>query len=255
MPSGLVEVGDLDNRPAVKTFTSAQSAAYNKIIEIIGYFFTTPTKVWLRPFRGFLLEGPPASGKTEVAWQVAKTLAARLRNSIPPLTIETEFIDSSVIAAPHWGEAEQRLSEVFKPTSADNVRRILLVDDIDGILITRGSEIAKEWHYSINSVIFHMLDQLDPTRIMIIATTNRPDLIDEALRSRLYSIKIPEPQKEELRKIARQMATELGAGEEAEKLAEALMKRLETISNPTLREIQHLLVDECIDSGLWRVRL
>jgi len=245
---------DLDSKPPVK-MTSAQIRAYQKMFDIIAYFFTRASEVPLRPFRGFLLEGPPASGKTEVAIQVAKALRSRLGSLTPPLVVTLRFIDSSIIAAPHWGEAEGNLAKVFSFGMEENGRYILLVDDIECLMLTRGSEIAKEWHYSINSVIFHRLDMLDPTRVIVIATTNRSDLIDEALRSRLYSLTVPLPRKDELHEIAYYMAKNLGLGEYAKEVANAVIRKLDTLESPTLRDIQHSIIEECVESGLWRARL
>lgn len=241
---------DIQRRPAV-TFTISQSAAYQKMLGIVEYFFTRPTGVNLHPFRGFLLEGPPATGKTEVAFQIAKTLVVKLARKTPPIAVEVRFIDSSVVAAPHWGEAEKRLSDAFNIRVDGNERAILIIDDIDGLLITRGSEIAKEWHYSINSVIFHRLDMVDPTRAMVIATTNRPDLIDEALRSRLYGIRVEEPRPDELLGIVEHMAKTLGIGDDSNSIARAVIQKLGRTRELTLRQIQNLLIEECIDSGLW----
>src|SRR5437667_861241 len=120
-------------RRATVTFTISQNAAYQKILRIIEYFFTRDTSVSLHPFRGFLLEGPPATGKTEVAFQIAKTLVVKLARKTPPIAVEVRFIDSSVVAAPHWGEAEKRLSDAFNIRVDGNERAILIIDDIDGL--------------------------------------------------------------------------------------------------------------------------
>ena len=88
---------------------------------------------------------------------------------------------------------------------------------------------------------------------MIVATTNRPDLIDVALRSRLYTLQLPQPSREDLFLITRQIAVNLGLGDNSEEISHAVMKRLDKIENPTLRHVQHLLIEECVESGLWRV--
>lgn len=242
---------DFASRPAV-LFTASQVAAYERMLQIVAYFFTRSSTVPLKTFRGFLLEGPPASGKTEVAFQVAKAAKLRLGKRVPPLEVELSFLDSSIIAAPHWGEAEGQLAKSFDTHSLGEARRIVLIDDIECLMLTRGSEISKEWHYSINSVIFHLLDELEPTQQLVVATTNRPDLVDDALRSRLYSIQVDRPNKDELLQITRQMAQTLGLGDAAERVADAVSKKLSDAKEPTLRTVQHLLIDECIDSGFWR---
>jgi SpoVK/Ycf46/Vps4 family AAA+-type ATPase len=249
-----IQTVDLDSKLFLK-LTAAQKEVYRKMFDITAYFFTRTTELRLRPFRGFLLEGPPASGKTEVALQVAKALRSKLATLIPPIVVTMSLIDSSVIAAPHWGEAEKALKEAFTFEGRENERHIILLDDIECLMLTRGSEIAKEWHYSINSVLFHRLDLLDPTKVMVFATTNRSDLIDEALRSRLYSFTVPLPTKEELKEIVEYMVKQLGLGESTQELVEAVMKRLESLEKPTLRYAQHFLIEECVERGFWRAEL
>lgn len=245
---------DLDETPTVQ-FTESQREVYKKMIGIIGYFFTRAGQSSLRPFRGFLLEGPPASGKTELAIQVAKTIKSKLARARPPHEVVLHFIDSSVIAAPHWGEAERRLAKEFPTSSREQEKHVLLVDDIDCLMITRGAEIAKEWHYSINSVIFHRLDFMDPTKAIVIATTNKSQLIDDALRSRLYTFQVSLPRKDELLQIARHIAVNLGLGERSDAVAAAVLRRLKEIEQPTLRHVQHFLIEECVESGLWGVEM
>ena len=142
------------------------------------------------PFRGFLLYGPPGTGKSEIVKQVAKKIAEAYLNT------KIYYIDGSDIAAPKWGEAEKKLQEVFN--IFDNERRIIIFDDIESLMMSRGASIAKEWHYSINSVLFHALDFLDPSKCIVLATTNRIDLVDNALKSRFYLIEIPHVPKQEL---------------------------------------------------------
>jgi SpoVK/Ycf46/Vps4 family AAA+-type ATPase len=236
------------------TLTESQKFAYNKMLNIILYFFTRTNKLPINPFRGFLLEGPPASGKTEVAYQVAKSLQKKLNRASPPRDLIFSFIDNSIIAAPQWGQGENNLVNIFKFNPEESKRTILLIDDIDCLMISRGSDIAKEWHYSINSVIFHKLDDFDVTKSILIATTNRPDLIDEALRSRLYSIKILSPKKEEIYDMVKQITRTLNIVDD-EQLSKNVINRLESVENPTIRQVQQFIIEECIDSGLWRVNI
>lgn len=163
-------------------------------------------------FRGFLLYGPPGTGKTEIAFQVAKKI---LEEGFPETQIL--FIDGGEIASPKWGEAEEKLNSVFEVGSW---KKIIIIDDIESLMLSRGATIAKEWHYSINSVLFHRLDMLDPKKCIVIATTNRIDLVDDALKSRLYPIEIPKvPQEDlviflknitkEVEKISEELATKI----------------------------------------------
>ena len=59
--------------------------------------------------------------------------------------------------------------------------------------MARGSQHAKEWHFSQDSVFFHSIDELDTSRAMIVLTSNRPDLIDEAIHDRFLSYVVDYP--------------------------------------------------------------
>ena len=135
---------------------------------------------------------------------------------------------------------------------------VLLLDDVDCLLIRRGAEIAREWHYSINALLFHELDTINPSEMLVIATTNRPDLIDYALRSRLYSMKIPYLPIEELEQVARNMLEAswpltMKFSDEGlkEDIIEAVMRELRKKKDPSIRDVQHLIVTHCIDKGVW----
>jgi AAA+ superfamily predicted ATPase len=198
------------------------------------------------PFRGFILEGPPATGKTEIVRQCVRRLGSMLGTS----KVFLVFVDSGSIAAPKWGEAESRLKQVFAGLST-NEWAIILFDDIDCLMMKRGGEISKEWHYSIDSIMFHELDKLKPSNAIVIGTTNRSDLIDDALRSRLYKIDAPALPLSELLEIGRKMLSNMGVKEESiDEIVHALETRLKTIEKPTIRDIQHHIIEESIYKGL-----
>ena len=129
---------------------------------------------------------------------------------------------------------------------------MILMDDIDCLMIKRGAEVAKEWHFSINSILLHELDKIDPSKRILIATTNRSDLIDDALRSRLYKIEVPPPPLNELISITKELIHYSGLrNKDAEEALGILREKLETLENPTIRDVQHLVVTECIERGFW----
>ena len=125
------------------------------------FFFKRGVPVHSFPFKGFLLEGPPGTGKTEVVNQVVRRLGRRLEGFA---SVKRMFVDGASIAAPRWGDAEKALHQVF--SEATNVKAgtkvIIHFDDIESLMLARGAELAKEWHYSINSILFHEVDKLDP---------------------------------------------------------------------------------------------
>lgn len=203
------------------------------------------------PFKGFILEGPPGTGKTEIVKQVARKLDARFPS------VKYSLIDGASIAAPKWGEGERNLRYAFH--SIDEIRNqqpdakmVVLFDDIESLMITRGADTAKEWHYAINSILFHELDALDPTRILVCATTNRPDLVDEAIRTRLYPIQVPPLNPSRLRPVVLEILMASGLEDEAlETTTNTIMNRIEETKTGTIREARFITVATCIEEGIW----
>lgn len=202
------------------------------------------------PFKGFILEGLPGTGKTEIIRQVANKLDRRMQK------VWFLFVDGARIATPKWGEAERILRDVFKKTNSlgKDQKLIVLFDDIESLMLARGSELAKEWHYSINSVLFHEIDNLDTTKIIVCATTNRPDLIDEALRSRLYPIYFPPLPIEELKDVIDELL-EVTKVENKDKdyIRGIVIEELKKLESPTIRDAKQITVVKCIEKGVWSI--
>ncbi|MEM2261196.1 MAG: AAA family ATPase [Candidatus Bathyarchaeia archaeon] len=232
------------------TLVKTQEDICRRIVSIVKFFFRGGSGLQEIPFRGFLLEGPPGNGKTEIARQAIRRVSYEIGN------VYLRFVDSAKIAKPEWGKAEEILKEQFVTDSRKRV--VLLLDDIDCLLIKRGTKIAREWHYSINALIFHQLDMMDPANIIVIATTNRPSLIDYALRSRLYVIKVPRLSIEELMIIAKNMLEQnwptIGKSFNEtlkEKILQSIHEELRSKKNPSVRDVQHLIITSCIEKGVW----
>ena len=216
------------------------------------YFFKSGSPLPNSPFKGFLLEGPPGTGKTEVVKQVTRKLDRRIGN------VHWLFIDGASIAAPKWGDAEKALRKVFKTAEQlskerRNPKLIIHFDDVECLMMARGVELAKEWHYSINSILFHEIDRIDPFSVIVCATTNRPDLVDVALRDRLFVIEVTPPPIEQLRFVIREILESTGVSSEQEKFEDRIFSRLKEMENPTIRDARQLTVIECVRSRAWSV--
>jgi len=127
------------------------------------------------------------------------------------------IVDGADIARGRYGDSEEQLQKLFRFAREgefhghrhedDPVRRtVLLFDDVESLFLTRSSGGAKEWHFSQNSVFFHAIDELDTAHTVVVLTTNRIDLVDEAIIDRFlpYEFEVLAPQV--LEEVARHCA-------------------------------------------------
>ncbi len=140
--------------------------------------------------KGFIFYGEPGVGKTVAA----KGLAADL-----PATLV--FVDGMDIARKWYGETEQQIGKVFDEAQSHRVA-LILIDDCESLFPARDWAKVESWHLAQNNVFFHRLDEVDPSRTAVILTTNRYDLLDKAIKDRLYSLEFPLPHPETLLRIA-----------------------------------------------------
>ena len=166
---------------------------------------------------GFIFHGPPGTGKTLFAKAVASQLAATIMVVSGP-----EVTDKYV------GESERKIRELFADARR-NAPSVVVFDEFDSIAAQRtgrddgGSRAG-------NAIVAQLLTELDgfrpETPVLIIGTTNRLDLIDEALLrpSRFRPIHIGPPELDARREIAKYHAKHFGVAVSAElldKIAEA----------------------------------
>ncbi|HEX6072426.1 MAG TPA: AAA family ATPase, partial [Sphingomicrobium sp.] len=122
------------------------------------------------PPRGVLLHGPPGTGKTLLARAVANESSARFFHIAGP-----EIMGSA------YGESERRLREIFEQ-AAQAAPSIIFIDEIDSIAPKRG-QVTGEAEKRLVAQLLTLLDGMEPRQnTVVIAATNRPEALDEALR-------------------------------------------------------------------------
>ncbi|MFA9427153.1 CDC48 family AAA ATPase [Natronorubrum sp. A-ect3] len=127
-------------------------------------------RVSLRPATGVLLYGPPGTGKTLLARAVANEAQSNFISIKGP-----ELIDKYV------GESERGIRDIFN-TARQNAPAVLVFDEIDAIAGTRGGSSESNVGERVVSQLLTELDGLEELEdVVVLATTNRPGLIDDAL--------------------------------------------------------------------------
>jgi len=203
--------------------------------------------VHTRPPRGILLYGPPGTGKTLLAKAVASKSEANFISIKGP-----EMLSKWV------GESEKAVRETFRKAK-QAAPTIIFLDEIDSIAPVRGGSYGDS--HVTERVISQMLTELDGLEelkdVVVIAATNRPDIVDPALLrpGRLDRwIYVPPPEKKERKEIfaihlkGKPLAEDVDLEELAEKTNEYVGADIEAIC----REATMLVLREVLQPDMDR---
>jgi len=124
----------------------------------------------IAPPRGILLYGPPGTGKTLLAKAVATESSANFISVKGP-----EVLSKWV------GESEKAVREIFKK-ARQTAPCIIFFDEIDSIAPQRGnSSDSGVTERMVNQLLSEMDGMVSLKNVVVIAATNRPDIVDTAL--------------------------------------------------------------------------
>jgi len=124
----------------------------------------------IEPPRGILLYGPPGVGKTLLAKAAATESQANF------ISVKGPEVMSKWV-----GESEKAIRMIFKKARQASPS-IVFIDEIDSIAPRRGLQTSSGVTERIVNQLLTSIDGLESLeRVLVIAATNRPDIVDEAL--------------------------------------------------------------------------
>ena len=147
----------------------------------------------LMPHKGILLYGPPGCGKTMLAKAIANEVRAHFI-----------AVNGPEILNKFMGQSEENLRNVFKEARREEPS-IIYFDEFDSISTRRDSDDHLNSAAVVNQLLT-LMDGMSETKVCCIASTNRIDMIDEAIKrpGRFdYVIEIKKPSVEGCKKIFR----------------------------------------------------
>ncbi|MHA1299851.1 MAG: CDC48 family AAA ATPase [Candidatus Helarchaeota archaeon] len=190
------------------------------------------------PPKGILLYGPPGCGKTLLAKAVAKESESNF------LSIKGPEILSKWV-----GESEKAIREVFRKARTA-APAIIFFDEIDAITPRRGMDFGDS--HVTSRVISQILTEIDGLEslkdVVVIAATNRPDLVDPALiRHGRFdrAILVKPPDEEARKKIFKIYTKKMPLDEDVE--LDVLVKRTENFAGSDIQGC-------CQEAGLLALR-
>ncbi|MFB8375699.1 AAA family ATPase [Paenibacillus taichungensis] len=134
-------------------------------------------KFGIRPLKGILLTGPPGTGKTLMA-----KAAAHYTDSVFVAASGSEFVEMYV------GVGAGRIRDLFRDartraTKENKENAIIFIDEIDVIGGKREGGQQREYDQTLNQLLTEMdgIYSSDTPRILVIAATNRKEMLDSAL--------------------------------------------------------------------------
>lgn len=165
-----------DGKKHTTKFTDVAGAqeAKDEVVEVVD-FLKNPKKyekMGAKIPKGILLVGPPGTGKTLLARAIAGEAGVPFFN-----VSGSEFVEMFV------GVGASRVRDLFK-TAKRNAPCLVFIDEIDAIGKKRGNGSGgghDEREQTLNQILTEM-DGFEPgTNVIVLAATNRPDVLDKAL--------------------------------------------------------------------------
>ena len=196
-------------------------------------------KVGVDPPKGVLLIGPPGTGKTLIAKAVAHHTSATFVRLV-----------GSELVQKYIGEGARLVRELFQ-LAREKAPTIIFIDEVDSIGAKR-LEVATSGDREVQRTLMQLLAEMDGfeplSNVKIVAATNRPDILDDALlRPGRFDriIEIPVPSYQGRAEIFRIHSRGMAIRESID--FETLAGRCDGATGADIRAI-------CTEAGMWAIR-
>ena len=185
--------------------------------------------------KGALLYGPPGTGKT----QIARTLANE--SGLPFIAASTADMKAGFI-----GQSGQKVRELFE-RARGRAPCILFIDEIDAVAPARGGGGSDQFTIEIVNQLLQEMDgvKANDRHVYVLAATNRPEAVDEAVRSRLKdTIEIPNPDRGQREQLFRLFIGQRKTDFDVDEVAAELARRTNNIGGRDITAIVERALQE-----------
>ena len=197
------------------------------------------TKIGIEPPKGVLLVGPPGTGKTLMAKAVANATNATFIRLI-----------GSELVQKYIGEGARLVRELFQ-LAQEKAPSIIFIDELDAVGAIR-MDVGTTGDREVQRTLMQLLGELDGFtprgEVSIMAASNRPDILDEALlRPGRFDriIKIPLPEEDARIKIIKIHTSKMSVAKGIN--YKDLISETEGLSGADLRAL-------CVEAGMNAIK-
>ena len=238
---------------------AGQEEVKEEVREVVD-FLKNPTKykaAGAKVPKGILLGGPPGTGKTLVAKATAGEAA-----------VPFYFISASNFVEMFAGLGAKRVRSIFEEVRK-NAPSILFIDELDAVARKRGSSLSgnDEREQTLNQILVEMDGMEENSGVLILAATNRPDVLDPAILrpgrfDRTITLNNPDIKEREailkLHAKGKRISDDISFADLAKRTPGYSGAELESIVNEaallSVRESTGIITREQIDEAIDRVK-
>ncbi|MBI4317034.1 MAG: AAA family ATPase [Chloroflexi bacterium] len=206
-----------------------EKARLRSLVDLSLHHQSTLASLDVSPAKGILLVGAPGTGKTMLAQAVAGSCGV---NFLP--------VDGPEIFTKWLGESEEAVRHIFR-LAGQLAPAIVFFDQLDAIAPVRGQRIESATTQRVVSQLLTELDAVDSrSNIVVLAATNRPDLVDPAvLRPGRFSLhlELPLPDLAARREILDIHLRSIRRVDDRELVVDLLAKETEGFSGADLKQL------------------